>query len=61
MPTLHDDVRRDHDLEQEALVRLSAARDLVEHVLVGDVRPQPWTAAARKLIEQAEWLLQVAA
>ena len=48
------------DLELEALIRISAARDLLDHVLIGDVVPEPWTSGARALVERAERLLEVA-
>ncbi len=48
-------------LELEALVRLGAARDLIEYVLAGAVVHQPWTAGARGLIERAAFLLEMAA
>ncbi len=50
-----------HALELEALARLAGARDLIHHVVGGDVLPQPWTTAARHLVEQAERFLEVAA
>ena len=50
---------RDPSLELEALVRLAGARDLLDHVLLGDVVPQPWTSAARDLVAQAERFFEV--
>ncbi len=51
----------DPALELEALARLAGARDLLNHVLGGDVVPQPWTTDARRLVERAERLFEVAA
>lgn len=43
------------------MLRRAAARDLVEHVLEGHVIPQPWLDGARRLIAQAEVMLEAAA
>jgi len=51
--------RSPSDVELEALVRLAGARDLLSHVVAGDVLPQPWTRAAARLIAQAEELLRL--
>jgi hypothetical protein len=50
--------RSSYDVELEALARLGAARDLLDHVLAGNVVPLPWVTAAAGLIAQAEQLLQ---
>jgi hypothetical protein len=55
-----DECRPDPDLELEALVRLAGARDLLDHVVVGDVVPQALVIAARQLVEKAERLLVLA-
>lgn len=52
---------RGTDLELEAMLRLRAARDLVEYVLQGHVVPQPWLEGARGLIALAETMLEAAA
>jgi hypothetical protein len=51
-------LRRKAELESEALARLAGAKDLLGHVVAGDVGFQPWTRAARELIEAAERILE---
>lgn len=51
----------DPALELEGLPWLEAARGLIDHVLVGDVMPQPWISGARQLVERAEWFFERAA
>jgi len=52
--------RRGCELEREleAIARLAAARDLISHIVAGDVAPQPWVDAAARLIAQAVALLE---
>ena len=49
------------DLEREAILRLSAARDLLGYVVAGHVVPQPWVDGAARLIAEAVWRLTAAA
>ncbi len=51
----------DDDLHAEGVLRLLAAKAVIDHVITGDASPRPWLSGARHLIVQGEWYLMLAA